>query len=350
MVKLTTPSSWRAGSFAGLALLLSSTSHLPAAQAAFEVQDGKLQSISSAGIAEHTATFPSIDAHAKVVTLSSLSTLRLSYTITPTDEASYSALILSTVDERALATALGQPTNTSESHRWRLANSQVTSVTIPLQPKKGGRYRFEWDLSSPSNAYKEDILTIARLSEGRLKARLMAVNAKARDDPRTLYMDLGTVAILDEEYYRDNKMKKYPREWEMERYGAREEISWTFREATRPVSSFKALIGVGAVLAPWFLLLGLTSQILPSLSVTPSPSSLPFLLSLSALEGSIASYWVGLITVWTFMPCVAAIGLLSILTGKSALGSKMKERIGVEGNRAVGVEGGGVAVNKKKDL
>lgn len=193
------------------------------------------------------------------MTVSPLSTLRLSYTITPSDEATYSALILSTIDERALATSLGQPTNTSESNKWRMANSQVSSVTIPLLPKKGGRYRFEWDLSLPSFQYKEDILTIARLSDGRLKARLMAVSAKVRDDPRTLYMDLGTVAILDEEYYKDNKQKKYPREWEMERYTPREELSWTFQEARKPVSMFKALIGVGAVLAPWVLLLGLVS-------------------------------------------------------------------------------------------
>lgn len=47
-------SSWRQSLavLASLAIL----SSLPAAHAAFEVQDGKLQSISSAGIAEHTAT------------------------------------------------------------------------------------------------------------------------------------------------------------------------------------------------------------------------------------------------------------------------------------------------------
>lgn len=88
-----------------------------------------------------------------------------------------------------------------------------------------------------------------------------------------------------------------------------------------------------------------TSQILPSLSIVSSPPSAPFLLSLAALEGSIASYWVGIITVWTFMPCVAAIGLLAILSGKGALSQKMKERTRGESDRASGVE---VSSSKKQ--
>lgn len=241
-----------------------------------------------------------------------------------------------------------------------MGNSQVNSVTIPITPKKGGRYRFEWDLSSPSSIYKEDILTIARLANGRLKAQLMVVpSAEASSKESVEILELGTIAILDEEYYRDDvEKKKYPREWEMDRYNAREEIAWTFQEARKPVSAVKALIGLGAVLGPWLLLVGLVSavdehvekradlilaqigQIVPSLSLSGSTASsaLPFLASLAALEGSIASYWIGLITVWTFMPCVVVVGLLAILTGKSALSYKMEERLKVESDRAVGVE------------
>lgn len=171
--------------------------------------------------------------------------------------------------------------------------------------------------------------------------------------------ELGTVAILDEEYYKDVG-RKYPREWEMDRYSPREEIAWTFQEPRKPVSGFKALIGLGAVLGPWLILAGLVSrskstdglqslngfrkcqvgQVMPSLSVSSSAASsaLPFLISFAALEGSIAAYWVGLITVWTFMPCVAVTGLLSLLSGKSALSVKMKARLSRESDRAVGVE------------
>jgi len=142
-----------------------------------------------------------------------------------------------------------------------MGNSQVTSVSIPITPKKGGRYRFEWDLSPPSSPYKEDILTIARLANGRLKAQLMVVPSIEESKETTQILELGTIAILDQEYYKDNKEKKYPREWEMERYSPREEIAWTFQEARKPVSVLKALIGVGAVLGPWLLLAGLVSAI-----------------------------------------------------------------------------------------
>lgn len=194
------------------------------------------------------------------MTLSSLSTLKLSYSITPASSASYSALVLSTHDGRALATQLGEPTNSSESNKWRMANSQVNSVTIPITPKKGGRYRFEWDLSAPSSALKEDILTVARLGNGRLKAQLMVVPSSEATKDTTQILMLGTIAILDEGYYKDTREKKYPREWEMERYNPREEIAWTFQEARKPVSAMKALIGLGAVLAPWLLLVGLVSS------------------------------------------------------------------------------------------
>jgi len=38
------------------------------------------------------------------------------------------------------------------------------------------------------------------------------------------------------------------------------------------------------------------------------------------------------------MPCVGGVGLLAILSGKSALSSKMRERLSKESDRAVGVE------------
>lgn len=65
---------------------------------------------------------------------------------------------------------------------------------------------------------------------------------------------------------------------------------------------------------------------------------MPFLVALAALEGTIASYWIGLITVWTFMPCVAVVGLLALLSGKSALSYRMQERLSRDSDRAVGVE------------
>lgn len=203
-------------------------------------------------------SFPSENGGSKVVTLSSTSTLKLSFALDKPEEAGFSALILSTIDPRALPSQLGQVTNSNEAGLWRLANRQVSSASIPLVAKKGGRYRWEWDLATPSStSYKEDILTIARLSEGRLKAQLLVAAAQKGDADKTLLVDLGTVAILDETYYQVNPNKKWLREWEMERYWSRPEISWTFREATKPVSSFKALIGLVTVLSPWLVLVSL---------------------------------------------------------------------------------------------
>jgi hypothetical protein len=207
-----------------------------------------------------TLRFPSEKSESKVITLDSLSTLRVSFSATPVDQVSYSALILSTIDARALATALGQPTNASAPGTWRLGNNQISSVTIPLSAKKGGRYRWEWDLSLPNAPHKEDMLIIARLSDGRLKAQLMVAPLKKDNaDENTLLMELGTIALTDEEYWKASyeKTKKYPREWEVERYAARPEIAWTFNEPRKPTSPVLAFVGIAAVLSPWLLLVTL---------------------------------------------------------------------------------------------
>lgn len=68
-------------------------------------------------------------------------------------------------------------------------------------------------------------------------------------------------------------------------------------------------------------------SILPSLSLAVNASTLAFFASLVALELATVSYWFGWITVWRFMPAVAGGATLALLTGKSALGAKMRARL-----------------------
>ena len=72
-----------------------------------------------------------------------------------------------------------------------------------------------------------------------------------------------------------------------------------------------------------------SSYILPGLNFGSSAAQIPFLLSLLALEGSIVSYWLGIIDVWAFMPAVGVVSISALLGGISALGQKTKERLGM---------------------
>jgi hypothetical protein len=85
------------------------------------------------------------------------------------------------------------------------------------------------------------------------------VSSKQSVEP--LLLDVGHVAFRDDSYYKTPKAVKWPREWEMERYSVRPELGWTFQEPRKPVHSVKALFGLGAVLAPWTVLLGLVGHV-----------------------------------------------------------------------------------------
>lgn len=76
--------------------------------------------------------------------------------------------------------------------------------------------------------------------------------------------EIGRIHIANEGYLNKKVARKYPREWEMERYSAREELSWTFREPRKLIGSAKAFFGLALVLSPWFLLAALVGSKLMS--------------------------------------------------------------------------------------
>jgi hypothetical protein len=277
---------------------------------------------------------------------------------------------LRTLSPSSLSAAIAAPVDPSaaQGNLFRRANAQAGSVSVPLQPKKGGKYRWEWDLASSSSSLSahEDVLALAQKGDGRVRAQVYTVSSDGTPELR----ELGTVYFADEASWNRElgKARKYPREWEMDRYSPRPELHWTFQPPRRQIGPAKAALGLALVLSPWLLLAALvrvaspsscialasrqatnadmpeprlgnrirtrsqTSQILPALSVSLPAIAFPFIASLALLEACIAAYWVGAITVWRFMPLVGGIGVVALLSGKTALSDRMERRLKGEAN------------------
>ena len=261
----------------------------------------------------------------------------------------YAALILSAPSPRSLSTSLGVSTNESLSvaqhadggagELFRRAQAQVSSVSVHLAQKKGGRYRWEWEPAA--NPAREDIRGLARRTNGNLQARIL-LGSSVRGAESTSY-DVGMVA-LDEELWRSPaKPRKWPREWEMDRFSAREELFWTFKQPQKPVGGLKAILGLIVVASPWLVLLSFVSllfgrigpasdlplqaaQLLPSIKLAMPVSAVPFLMVLAALEGLIVSYWSGVITAWQLMPLASGAGVTALFAGKAALSARLRDR------------------------
>ena len=200
-----------------------------------------------------TVSFPSpVDDSARVLSLSSTSSLKLSFSTSSSSSVGYASLILSTMSPSSLSHSLSVPTDSFGSNLFRRANAQTSSVSVYLSPKKGGKYRWEWDLTTSS---REDIVSLARKGEGRVRAQVMLAPSMSGEEATLL--DIGTVQFTDKNYWKNVKATKWPREWEMERYSIREEQGWTFREPRKETGPAKALFGLIAVLAPWIILLSL---------------------------------------------------------------------------------------------
>ena len=315
-----------------------------------------------------------------MLTLPSTSTLKLSFAADTTsggsDGPSYASLIFRTLGPSSLSAAIAAPVDPSaaQGNLFRRGNAQVGSVSVPLQPKKGGKYRWEWDLASSSSSSSsssslsahEDILALAQKGDGRVRAQVYTVSSDGTPELR----ELGTVYFANEASWNRElgKARKYPRGWEMDRYSPRPELHWTFQPPRRQIGPAKAALGLALVLSPWLLLAALvrvaspsscialasrqatnadmpeprlgnrirtrsqTSQILPALSVSLPAIAFPFIASLALLEACIAAYWVGAITVWRFMPLVGGIGVVALLSGKTALSDRMERRLKGEAN------------------
>ena len=199
-----------------------------------------------------------------MLTLPSTSTLKLSFAVDTTsgsgrDGLSYASLILRTLSPSSLSAAIAAPVDPSaaQGNLFRRANAQAGSVSVPLQPKKGGKYRWEWDLASSSSSLSahEDVLALAQKGDGRVRAQVYTVSSDGTPELR----ELGTVYFSDETSWNRElgKARRYPREWEMERYSPRPELHWTFQPPRRQVGPTKAALGLALVLSPWLLLAAL---------------------------------------------------------------------------------------------
>ncbi|TFK16722.1 hypothetical protein FA15DRAFT_407796 [Coprinopsis marcescibilis] len=108
-----------------------------------------------------------------------------------------------------------------------------------------------------------------------------------------------------------------------------QELFHTFRPDQKLPPKFISFVFAGIALAPWAVLFGLWSQVAPAPTNLLSPSILPFVLSLGALEILLFWYWVQLklgdVLLYGFI-----LSIPTILTGKRALSSISATRLGAK--------------------
>ncbi|KAF7790509.1 hypothetical protein EIP86_001465 [Pleurotus ostreatoroseus] len=105
------------------------------------------------------------------------------------------------------------------------------------------------------------------------------------------------------------------------------EIAHTFRPEQKVPPKFISAVFSGLALAPWLVLLGLWGQIRPTVPHLFSVQIAPFLASIGAFEGLLFWYWVDL-KLGQVLLYGAVLGLVTALTGKSALAAKGDWRLG----------------------
>lgn len=109
------------------------------------------------------------------------------------------------------------------------------------------------------------------------------------------------------------------------------EIHHTFRPEQKVPSAFVSGVAALAVAAgPWAVLLALLSHVPLSTPHLLSPSILPFTVSLTAMEALLFYYWVDL-KLGQVLAYGAAVGLVTIITGKKALEKRGEWRL--QGNQ-----------------
>ncbi|EAU89445.1 hypothetical protein CC1G_07671 [Coprinopsis cinerea okayama7 len=107
----------------------------------------------------------------------------------------------------------------------------------------------------------------------------------------------------------------------------RPELFHTFRPEQKLPPKFVSLVFAGIALAPWAVLMGLWSQVAPAPSRLLSPTILPFVLSLGALEVLLFWYWVKL-KLGQVLLYGAILAIPTLLTGKQALSNISGQRTG----------------------
>ncbi|EKM76800.1 hypothetical protein AGABI1DRAFT_78257 [Agaricus bisporus var. burnettii JB137-S8] len=104
------------------------------------------------------------------------------------------------------------------------------------------------------------------------------------------------------------------------------EIHHIFRPDQKLPYKLVSAVFSGLVIAPWFLLVGLWSQVSPRLTHLFSPNVLPFILSLGAYEFLVFYYWVDL-KLGQVLLCGGVLAIINLFTGKHALSSIAKRRL-----------------------
>ncbi|KZT25741.1 hypothetical protein NEOLEDRAFT_1133271 [Neolentinus lepideus HHB14362 ss-1] len=105
------------------------------------------------------------------------------------------------------------------------------------------------------------------------------------------------------------------------------EITHTFRPEQKVPPKFVSAVFSAIVIAPWVVLLGLWSTLRYSTPHLFSPHVLPFVSSLAAFEGLLLWYWIDL-KLGQVLLYGALLGLVTVLTGKQALGAAGDWRVG----------------------
>ncbi|GAA6063120.1 hypothetical protein JCM10212_002323 [Sporobolomyces blumeae] len=118
-----------------------------------------------------------------------------------------------------------------------------------------------------------------------------------------------------------------PKHWEVDKYGPRPEIEWTFRDKEKEVNPVVALVGLAMVLSPWAVLVAVLSSVVPLLNLRrPTPAQAIFVASLVAFEALFVVYWVGLRLLST-LPYFCALAVVSFGSGRVALGEMRRVRL-----------------------
>ncbi|TFK49100.1 hypothetical protein OE88DRAFT_1646672 [Heliocybe sulcata] len=105
------------------------------------------------------------------------------------------------------------------------------------------------------------------------------------------------------------------------------EITHTFRPEQKVPPKFISAVFSAIVLAPWVVLLGLWSTLRYSVPHLFSPHVIPFVSSLAAFEGLLLWYWIDL-KLGQVLLYGALLGMVTLLTGKQALGAAGDWRVG----------------------
>ncbi|KAH8921998.1 hypothetical protein BT69DRAFT_1351237 [Atractiella rhizophila] len=199
------------------------------------------------------------------------------------------------------------------------AHSRSDYSTL-LKVRKGGKIRYHLDLSKPPSAL------LSRFPSGRCSLSLVLGSFSSSEASSTTLAELKIDDHLLSSALAGAK-DSTPTEWEVEKYAALPELSWTFREPEKSVWTITALFWSLVVLSPWAVFAALTSNINLVKRKAITPKTTAFLLSLFSVDASIFIYWTSL-NLFQAAPLFAVTSILTLFTGKNALSEIKRQREG----------------------